>query len=174
MKYLLGIIYIVGFIIFYQIMTFLKVDEYLLFFLNESNKNEKSQIQTTQKKEGDILTPPDGTKPLKLTKQEIGRNAWALLHSVAATYPIEPKEEDKKYMKDFIFGLAKTFPCKICSKHFVKILQQDPIKLDTREDLVYYLCDVHNIVNKFLKKELFDCKKAFDIWGGDCGCDANR
>lgn len=172
MKYGIAIAYVIGFILFYQVMSFFRVDDYLLFFLNDNNKDKKKETKKTFKKEGDILTPPDGTKPLKLTKQEIGRDAWALLHSVAATYPIEPTEEDKLYAKQFIYGLAKSFPCKICSKHFVKILEQNPIKLDTREDLVYYLCGVHNTVNKFLKKEIFDCKKAFDVWGGDCGCEA--
>ena len=52
------------------------------------------------------------------------------------------------------------------------MLNENPIKDNSREELVYYICDIHNQVNKFLKKPIFDCKKAFDIWGGDCGCEA--
>lgn len=36
------------------------------------------------------------------------------------------------------------------------------------------MCDLHNKVNASLKKPIFDCKKAFDFWGGDCGCDAKK
>ena len=181
---LVFIVYVVGFVVFYQIMSFLKVDEYILFFLTPNTDNSSTQTlpqaqsqptktkNTKKQKEGDIVTPPDGTKPLALTKQEIGRHAWAVLHSVAATFPAIPTDEDKKSVEDFIKGLALNFPCKICSKHFVKILEGHPIQNESREDLVLYMCEIHNIVNKFLEKPIFDCTKAFDIWGGDCGCDA--
>ena len=33
-----------------------------------------------------------------------------------------------------------------------------------------YICDLHNIVNEALNKPKFDCKRAFDYWGGNCGC----
>ena len=160
------------FIVFY--LFFLYIKNFFFYFDNNNNKNNlnnKKKKKNTQK-EGDILTPPDATKPLKLTKQEIGRHAWALLHSVAASYPIEPTNEDKKQVEDFINGLAYNFPCKICGKHFVKLLKDNPIKNNNREELVYYLCDIHNIVNKVLEKPHFDCDKAFEIWGGDCGCEA--
>ena len=45
------------------------------------------------------------------------------------------------------------------------------LKANSREELVNYICKIHNIVNKVLNKPIFDCKKAFDYWGGDCGCD---
>ena len=163
------LIYIIGFIIFYQAMSYLDMDEKILFFL-KPNPSKVNKIKPKQQKEGDILTPKDAKKPLKLTKQEIGRNAWALLHSIASSYPNDPNEEDKKNIINFLKGLAHNFPCKICGKHFVKLLDDYPIKCDNREQLVYYICDIHNKVNKFLKKEIFDCKKAFDVWGGDCGC----
>ena len=38
--------------------------------------------------------------------------------------------------------------------------------------MVKYFCNLHNSVNKRLGKELFDCNKAYDHWGGDCGCEA--
>ena len=50
------------------------------------------------------------------------------------------------------------------------MLKDNPIKNNSREELVYYLCDLHNKVNITLKKPIFDCKKAFGFWGGECGC----
>ena len=54
------------------------------------------------------------------------------------------------------------------------MLNEIPIKHNSREELVYYICDLHNHVNKRLGKPIFECKKAFDFWGGDCGCDAKH
>ena len=157
--------YIVGFIIFYKLMLWLSIDNILFSFISSSDVKIKKQ------KIGEFLTPEGATKPLTLTKQEIGRDTWALLHSIAASYPNEPNEEDKKQITNFLYGLANLFPCKICGNHLLRMLKKEGIHADSREELVNYICKIHNIVNKVLEKPQFDCKKAFDIWGGDCGCD---
>jgi hypothetical protein len=54
------------------------------------------------------------------------------------------------------------------------MLEDYPIRNESRENLVGYLCEVHNHANKRLGKPIFDCKKAFEYWGGDCGCDAKK
>ena len=59
----------------------------------------------------------------------------------------------------------------MCREHFKQMIELNPIRAFTREELVMYMCDIHNIVNKRLNKTIYDCSKAFDIWGGDCGCD---
>ena len=157
--------YIVGFVIFYKSMLWLGIDQKLFSFLTPSETKIKKQ------KIGEFLTPEGATKPLTLTKQEIGRNTWSLLHSMAASYPNEPTEEDKKYITNFLYSLANLFPCKICGSHLLKMLKKEGVHADSREELVNYICKIHNIVNKVLEKPIFDCKKAFDFWGGDCGCD---
>ena len=50
------------------------------------------------------------------------------------------------------------------------MLKKHPIQNDTRMQLVYYMCFLHNIVNERMDKPKFDCEKAFDVWGGHCGC----
>lgn len=54
------------------------------------------------------------------------------------------------------------------------MIEELPVANSTqsREALVYYMCDVHNKVNERLNKTVYSCKEAFNIWGGDCGCDA--
>ena len=157
--------YIVGFIIFYKIMLWLNIDQHLFSFITPSNTTVKKQ------KIGEFLTPEGAAKPLTLTKQEIGRNTWSILHSIAASYPNEPTKEDKQQVTNFLYGLANLFPCKICGSHLLKMLNKEGVHADSREELVNYICKIHNIVNKVLNKPQFDCKKAFDFWGGDCGCD---
>ena len=157
--------YIVGFIIFYKIMLWLNIDQHLFSFITPSNTTVKKQ------KIGEFLTPEGASKPLTLTKQEIGRNTWSLLHSIAASYPNEPTKEDIQQVTNFLYGLANLFPCKICGSHLLKMLDKEGVHAESREELVNYICKIHNIVNKVLDKPQFDCKKAFDFWGGDCGCD---
>jgi FAD-linked sulfhydryl oxidase len=66
------------------------------------------------------------------------------------------------------------FPCKICSGHFQNLLLSNPVKNSNREELVLYMCNIHNIVNKRLNKTEFDCNETFHFWGGDCGCDGSH
>ena len=35
-----------------------------------------------------------------------------------------------------------------------------------------YVCELHNTVNKRLGKEIFDCAKVEEKWGGNCGCNS--
>jgi hypothetical protein len=51
------------------------------------------------------------------------------------------------------------------------MLKDYPIKNDSREQLVLYICELHNHINKRLSKPIFDCSKAMAFWGGDCGCE---
>lgn len=173
-KFSLVTIYVLGFIVFINVMNIIGIDNFLSNNLNETkdnfmtNKEDKSSHQVESRT---AIIAEDAKKPLKLSKEEIGRHTWALLHSVAATFPSIPTSEDKQSLEQFIEGLSKVYPCKICSKHFQQMLKDFPIKHNTREEFVYYLCDLHNKVNERLGKTIYDCKKAFDIWGGDCGCD---
>jgi FAD-linked sulfhydryl oxidase len=66
------------------------------------------------------------------------------------------------------------FPCQTCRGHFKKMLQDFPVKNANREELVLYLCGLHNKVNERLSKPIFDCNKAFEFWGGNCGCQENK
>ena len=54
------------------------------------------------------------------------------------------------------------------------MLSENPVKNNSREELVFYMCTIHNIVNKRLGKQIFDCNNAMNYWGGDCGCSAKR
>lgn len=103
-----------------------------------------------------------------LTCQSLGVHTWALLHSVAATYSNRPSQEEKQQFKDFFDGVMYFYPSK--SKLMKEILEKHPLEYSNREELVYYMCEIHNEINKLLGKRKFNCRQAFDIWGGDCGC----
>ena len=74
------------------------------------------------------------------------------------------------YNYDNYLQRTKLYPCEICREHFKNMIEKYPIKHANRNDLVYYFCMLHNEVNERLNKPYFDCKKAFDFWGGNCNC----
>ena len=157
------ILHIFSFILIYNICSYINLDEKIFFFLTPTNPN--SIIKTK-----DILKAEGSSKPLKLTKPEIGRRTWALLHSIANTFPENPSEKDKIMMQKFLYGLARSYPCKICGGHLIRMLNKKGIKMDNRSEFINYLCNTHNIVNKVLNKTEFDCDKAFDVWNGNYQC----
>jgi len=55
----------------------------------------------------------------------------------------------------------------MCRNEFKRMLIDNPIKNKGREELVIYICELHNQVNKSLNKEIFDCKNAIKFWGGE-------
>lgn len=181
-------LYISGFVVFFTFMEIIKIDEFIFHMLendnnkegflggnnqnnqNNQNKQNKQNKINLSSNERTILKTDDSSKPLSLSKEELGRHSWALLHSVASAMPSMPTQEDKLALESFLVGLAHVYPCKICGKHFSQMLKDYPIKHKSREEFSYYLCDLHNRVNERLGKPVYDCKKTFEIWGGDCGC----
>jgi FAD-linked sulfhydryl oxidase len=115
------------------------------------------------------------TKRIFYTKKNencssLGKHTWAVLHSIAASYSNNPNKTDKINIEKFFNGLIYNYPSK---NNLIKnIIKENPLKNSNREELVYYICNIHNIMNKKLNKNHFRCKNAFDIWGGDCGCDS--
>ena len=158
--------YFFTFIIIYFILSYINLDEKVFFFLTPTITQESRTISKEN-----ILTPEGSSKPLKLTKPEIGRHSWALLHSMANTYPENPTEGEKKLMKKFMYGLARSYPCKVCGGHLLKMLDKKGLKIDSKKEFGEYLCNIHNIVNKVLNKTQFDCNKTFEIWKGNYNCD---
>ena len=152
------------FIMIYYILSYINLDEKVFFFLTPTFTKKESESSEN------ILKAEGSSKPLKLTKPEIGRHSWALLHSMANTYPEKPTEEEKNLMKKFMYGLARSYPCKVCGGHLLKMLDKKGLKIDSKNEFGEYLCNIHNIVNKVLNKEKFDCNKTFEVWNGDYKC----
>ena len=143
------------------------------FKSNISNK-EKNNIDKTSNKtlknisneEYDYSSPY--YYPHNLTCNSLGVSTWALLHSVAAIYSNNPNKTEMESLKDFFDGLMYFYPSK--SEFMKEILKEHPLEYSNREELIYYMCEIHNELNRKLGKKKFTCKEAFNVWGGDCGC----
>lgn len=92
-------------------------------------------------------------------KPEIwGPMTWTLLHSITLEYPENPTEEDKENIKNFINCFGKVLPCEKCRINFKTHIEELPLSdniLNSRKNLIKWMIDIHNLVNKMNgKKEL--------------------
>lgn len=87
-----------------------------------------------------------------------GPHAWAFLHFITFSYPKNPTEADKYNMKTFFKSLEHVLPCDICRIHYKENTEKiHPLTnevLSSKENLVKWLIDVHNVVNKRNGKQI--------------------
>jgi len=95
-----------------------------------------------------------------------GPKFWFSLHSVSMTYPFYPDEEDKRRYKSFYELLEFVLPCALCRENYRKNLLSYPIDkhLKDRKSLVYWVIDVHNMVNVENGKPTLTYNEALDIY----------
>jgi FAD-linked sulfhydryl oxidase len=79
---------------------------------------------------------------------------WSTLHIIALAYPDAPSYTEKKAAKDLYTALTHLLPCPVCRQHYTEILKAMPVDtwLDSRTSLTKWVLNVHNEVNKQLKK----------------------
>ncbi|KAJ3439485.1 fad-linked sulfhydryl oxidase alr [Anaeramoeba flamelloides] len=100
------------------------------------------------------------------TITEIGRNTWSVLHSISAYYPKNPNKEQQKQALNFLISLSELYPCSKCRKHLSNYLKKHPPRVESNKAFNIYLCQMHNSINKYLKKPQFDCSQATSRWKG--------
>jgi hypothetical protein len=47
-------------------------------------------------------------------------------------------------------------------------LKKHPLELESKDQLVQYFCKMHNVLNQYLEKKIFDCSTIYEVWGGEC------
>ncbi len=94
-----------------------------------------------------------------------GGDFWKVINHIAKNYPDNPTEQDKNNHKDFFIVIGKVLPCNLCrnnySKHFNDFELQK--SLNSKNDLVKYVIDFHNKVNKSIGKKELDYDEAYAI-----------
>lgn len=74
---------------------------------------------------------------------------WATMHIISLAYPVKPSYAEKRAAKEFFRSLTNLLPCPVCREHYAKNLQLMPIEpaLDSRDDLIRWVVNLHNSVN---------------------------
>ena len=101
-----------------------------------------------------------------VSKEDLGRATWLLLHSIASQYPDEPTEREKRDAKNLVNAITNLYPCKECQVHFKTVIEKYPPEVADSVSFQEWMCKVHNAVNEKLGKEIFDCAKVDERWGG--------
>ena len=85
-----------------------------------------------------------------------GPSLWHYLHTMSFNYPIKPTAKDKIYYKQFILNLKNVLPCKYCRINLKNNFKHMPLKschMKNRETFSRYVYNLHEFVNKMLKKK---------------------
>jgi hypothetical protein len=105
-----------------------------------------------------------------------GPSLWQGLHYITLGYPVKPTEEQKQKYKAFFLLLKDILPCSICANHYAENLKKMPITdevLETKENLVKWLIDFHNVVNEMKGKEVIEYSVARQMIDTDVRCKPN-
>jgi len=108
-----------------------------------------------------------------------GSHLWFSLHTITFNYPIEPTTTDKEEYKQFFINLQNVIPCSVCKKNYKRHINEHPIDnfLNNRKDLVYWLIDMHNMVNGEIGKKILSydivIKKYEKVYGKKIKLDKN-
>ncbi|XP_077969928.1 FAD-linked sulfhydryl oxidase ALR-like [Styela clava] len=125
------------------------------------NFREKGKPGEDKNKEQNSPTSSD---ECPLDREELGRNSWSFLHTMAAYYPKKPTDEQKKSMTQFMDIFAQFYPCKDCAKDLRKSLKNSRPAVQDRYTFSNWMCQIHNEVNKKLGKSEFDCSLVLERW----------
>ncbi|KAL6935902.1 hypothetical protein ACO0OL_002086 [Hanseniaspora opuntiae] len=162
-KHFLYIVYSVVIILVFKFTIFNNnLDSNTKNTTSTSNQKVVNKEETIYK---DVIMPlmPDLEK-----KQELGRHAWYLFHTVLSRYPDEPSTQQQDKLKQYINLFAEFYPCGECSYHFQELIKKNPVQSKSRKTAALWGCHIHNLVNEHLKKPVYDCTNILEDY--DCGC----
>jgi len=86
-------------------------------------------------------------------------------------YPIHPTKKEKEDYKIFFESFQNVIPCSVCKKNYIRHLREHPVKnsLHNRRKLVYWVIDMHNMVNGEIGKKILSydnvLKKYEEVYG---------
>jgi hypothetical protein len=93
-----------------------------------------------------------------------GPSAWLFLHSVSFQYPENPTDQEKNNYKIFFESLQNILPCPNCREHYQKNLKENPMNLESRESLIKWVIDLHNLVNQKNSKKEYSYDEVKDLY----------
>lgn len=92
-----------------------------------------------------------------------GESGWEFLHFVTLGYPENPTSDDKSKYYEYFNNLKYVLPCQKCKNNMSKHLESLPLTDDvlaTRDSLVKWGIDLHNLVNQSTGKPMLTYDEA--------------
>lgn len=126
--------------------------------------HENSCKERDKLKFSESLYKNDNIKnPLPPDRSEIGRASWLLLHTIAANYPNEPTEEEKRKQTEFFYSFSNLYPCHICRLDLLHILKKHKINCENKMEYSKFIFNLHNMINEDIGKEYYKCGDITEI-----------
>ena len=100
------------------------------------------------------------------TPSEWGPPLWYKLHMKTFDYPEIATYKEKVLAIKYFKEVEKLLPCEKCRVHYRQNLKSNPIEyhVDTRDELVRWLIDLHNKVNAQTGKKILSYEEAISIY----------
>jgi mitochondrial FAD-linked sulfhydryl oxidase len=110
----------------------------------------------------------ENLKMKKKIKEENGQNYWNFMHTLAAYYPEEATESQRKKMDFFVDKSCDYFLIEDkWKKRWKRNIEALPPTLSSQKDFSIWMCKQHNIINKQIGKPMFPCiqERLEERWG---------
>jgi len=91
-----------------------------------------------------------------------GPPAWTFLHTITFNYPDNPTNQDKQNYFNFFNSLKHVLPCNKCKEHYKENSIELKNNLNSKDDLVKWLIDIHNEVNKKNGKKIWSYPEVYN------------
>lgn len=91
--------------------------------------------------------------------------AWKFLHTITLDYPEYPTDSDRQSYYQYFHSLQYVLPCEKCRMNLKHHLNKYPLNdevLSSRNNLVKWGIDLHNVVNHYLGKPMLSYKQALN------------
>lgn len=95
--------------------------------------------------------------PMGMSPDIWGPIFWHTMHIVSLGYNTEPSKREQDDAIKFYRSLESMLPCGICRTHYSEFLREMPVEdaVRSRDDLIYWVFQLHNKVNVHLGKRAF-------------------
>lgn len=103
-----------------------------------------------------------------------GPAGWTFLHSVTFKYPENPSDLEKQKYYNFFNSLKNVLPCPTCQEHYRDNFEKIPIRLENREELIEWLIDLHNEVNRMNGKRVYTYDEVYEIYNDMYGVETGK
>lgn len=82
-----------------------------------------------------------------------GNQMWEMMHTYSYLYPKNPTNEMQENAKSFYESMYDIVKCEKCKKSIQDYIENNPIHNNNKNDLINWVLEFHNFVNKKLGKE---------------------